>query len=647
MEGFQDSKQLGTAWNPRRGRLRQARFHPIIQQRPSPAVVHRTQDQQFENQDEEYFQKMFAAELRQIKGASKLGQATEPPHRLPVETKSASTHRTIRSERFETEKKDLGHETGCEKEVDEPHRDPDAGFRAQMGLSEDCPNASQKNPSKENTRDSTPGTHLNQKRAIRKGTNNSGTKGQVREVVGGIEYYSESNHSWHSAVYHEDIRGELLLEASLLGQYDHPQKRVAPNDVTSYLPSQKEWGANRVRNWPEILHRLEQRELRVPDYKVGDLYYNGRIVLDIDNHPVLDYVDLPATLSTEFSGLHMEAIARLDPRISHNDFRVRMPRTRQIGRDGRTLRPSPSLSAIGMRMTRFRQQNGLLSWTRREGSKNISGFMMSRLPQENIVANSTRGVLPPSLVEQADARDKNKGQYAARAGGRALSETARRERDDKESAKLAKLRAVEDQAKGQDQAQLGTKRKRTNHASPDTSEMELTNKRRKPSDPSQILRPVVEMPVLPPLQPDQSTPAPQSTRKRSREASCPEKDDEYPAAKRPCRRCTTPIQRVEKEERAMEVDDKTTFNDASGEESAGVGDVPTGLVAQEASMVPPVLKHRVDAKEPEGASPLEFPKDLTSEELEENTLAELLQRELERMGSQETEEVAILRQSFY
>lgn len=64
MEGFQDSKQVGSAWNPHRGRPRQARFHPIIQQRPSPAVVHRTQDQQFENQDEEDFQKMFAAECK-------------------------------------------------------------------------------------------------------------------------------------------------------------------------------------------------------------------------------------------------------------------------------------------------------------------------------------------------------------------------------------------------------------------------------------------------------------------------------------------------------------------------------------------------------------------------------------------------------
>lgn len=192
----------------------------------------------------------------------------------------------------------------------------------------------------------------------------------------------------------------------------------------------------------------------------------------------------------------MEAITRLDPRISHNDFRVRMPKTRPIGRDGRTPRTSYSLSAIGMRMTRFRQQNGLLSWTRREGSKSISDFLMSRLPQENIGANSTRGVLPPSLVEQADARSKNKGQYAARAGGRALSEKARKKRYDKERSKLAKLRGAEVQVKEQVQAQTGTKRKRTSHASPDTFEMELTNKRRKPSNTSQIPHPIVEMPVL-------------------------------------------------------------------------------------------------------------------------------------------------------
>lgn len=83
--------------------------------------------------------------------------------------------------------------------------------------------------------------------------------------------------------------------------------------------------------------------------------------MDLENHPILDYVDLHATISTEFSGRDMEAIVRLDPRISRNDFRARMPSTRRIGRDGQIVKPSYGVSAISMRMLRFRMENGLLA----------------------------------------------------------------------------------------------------------------------------------------------------------------------------------------------------------------------------------------------------------------------------------------------
>ena len=50
---------------------------------------------------------------------------------------------------------------------------------------------------------------------------NTGVKSgrRVREVDGELQYCMENDCSWNSAVYHEDIRGELIQEASLLGQY--------------------------------------------------------------------------------------------------------------------------------------------------------------------------------------------------------------------------------------------------------------------------------------------------------------------------------------------------------------------------------------------------------------------------------------------
>lgn len=345
-----------------------------------------------------------------------------------------------------------------------------------------------------------------------------------------------------------------LIICVLLIVLDYPRERgEADDDITSYLPKQKEWGPDREQNWPDILHRFERRDLPAPEYNVGYLIHDGKIVLDRDNRPVLDFEDLPATLSAELSGQHMEAIARLDPRISHRDFLARMPKERRIRRNGQTIiKPSYSLSAIGMRMTRFRQENGLLSWTTREGSQNINQHLMNRLPPENYEANSTRGIPPPGLLEQSNARQKNKGQHLARAGQRALSESERQKRQAKEDERLARLRAAEAEAKEpkmgeQDQEQdramdtpvqensqvrNDSRRKRTRDASADNDEeAQPVNKRKrnKIDHPMLITSQVSEIPFTPPTLPTEPNEAPEASRKRSREES---DYDELPDPKR-------------------------------------------------------------------------------------------------------------------
>lgn len=454
---------------------------------------------------------------------------------------------------------------------------------------------------------------------------------------------------------------------------DHPREHgVAPDDVTSSLPNQKVWGPDRERNWPDILYRLERRELPVPDYHVGNLVHNGRVVLDLENRPVRDFVDLPATLSTEFSGQHMEAICRLDPLISHSDFRARMPKTRRIGRGGQTVRPSYSLSAIGMRMTQFRQEHGLISWTKREGSDNIKDALISKLPQHNIDSNTTRGVLPPSLVTQADARSRNKGKHSARAGRRALPEQERQKRLDKETEKLTKLREAEVESQQQARVQVSTKRKRAGQASPDNDEVEV-KKRCKVSSPPEPLRSTLGIPLLPSPQPCQSVPAPQGTRKRSRDDSWSENHDEHSNTKRPCRRSASPPQKVEEGDSASVVDDttqnvvkeNTSFNDVSWEDIGSFGDVLGSAVAPKVLVVPEVFAApevqmvpeapltteahmtseapaiRGDNRESEGASPLEFAYNVIAEEFqfpsldEDMTLEEILQRDLDQLDCED------------
>lgn len=229
---------------------------------------------------------------------------------------------------------------------------------------------------------------------------------------------------------------------------DHPRERgIGPDDLTSYLPSQKEWGPDRDIHWPKIegnvLHRFERKGYPIPDYKPELWYDEGRIVLDLDDNPILKFKVIPTTLSSELSGRDMEAMKRLDLRISLKDFRARMPSTIMVGgkNKSKVRRSLYTLSTLGMRTTRFRQENGLISWTNKQGSASIRSYMLEHMSQTNIDANSTQGMRLQSRFQQQDSRSSNKGKTPSRAGSRALPDAIRKERAAKEEEKMEKLRA--------------------------------------------------------------------------------------------------------------------------------------------------------------------------------------------------------------
>lgn len=273
---------------------------------------------------------------------------------------------------------------------------------------------------------------------------------------------------------------------------DHPREHgVAANDVTSYLACQKEWGPDRDRDWPKIkdnvLHRFERQNYPIPNYTPEVWYHEGRIVLDPDNHAILKYEIIPATLSSELSGRDMEAMRRLDLRITRGDFRARMPRTILSRGKGRTQveKPLHTLSAIGMRTTRFRKENGMVSWTEREGSGTIRQHTLDRMPHANVDANSTQGLSLPTLFEQEDSRSSNKGKFLKRAGTRALSDGTRKERAIKEEERLERLHAAHIEARQELTVQVGAKRRREDDRTSEVGEESRQRKRTRGNVPSQ------------------------------------------------------------------------------------------------------------------------------------------------------------------
>lgn len=207
----------------------------------------------------------------------------------------------------------------------------------------------------------------------------------------------------------------------MLIESEYPRlKGKHPLDVTAFHPAQKDWGFERHQR-PEILHQYEKRGRQTPTYPVQVWTHNGAVVLDFENIPILDFKNMPATISSLVEGGLQEAIIREDLRIDAKDFRVRM----LADPKERGMLSLPGLSAISMRRSRFRWRAGYLSWTPRTGSEDIKRYLDEILPENLKAMNTTKGFreLRPSEVKLMAAL--NRGKHLKRAGPRALTPVQR------------------------------------------------------------------------------------------------------------------------------------------------------------------------------------------------------------------------------
>ena len=247
------------------------------------------------------------------------------------------------------------------------------------------------------------------RQAKRSRLNNPGAddreRGQTRTARdGGMLGYDPNTGAWVPAVYHSNIRDELLALTDSNGHYVHPRAQgTAANDRTAYLASQHNWGPERDQ-WHHIpgniLNRLEKREYKGlnHDQRPGLWYHRGLLVLDHDNHPVRLFPELPDTLSSVVEGWLIEAICRLDHRITRRDIWARLPLETETGAEGRRRRSEkelPGQSAIGNRRLHFREDEGLLAWQKRKSSKKIEAMVKGRLSREDLRSNSTARVGTP------------------------------------------------------------------------------------------------------------------------------------------------------------------------------------------------------------------------------------------------------------
>lgn len=61
-----------------------------------------------------------------------------------------------------------------------------------------------------------------------------------------------------------------------------------------------------------------------PTHEVPWMFHEGRVVIDLNNHPLNAYPDIPLTLSSKVEGSLMETIWRIDNRITEIDMWARL-----------------------------------------------------------------------------------------------------------------------------------------------------------------------------------------------------------------------------------------------------------------------------------------------------------------------------------
>lgn len=97
-----------------------------------------------------------------------------------------------------------------------------------------------------------------------------------------------------------------------------PKVGTDKNDVTSFHPTNGQWGPNRPDRAP-ILFQL--RKTAAPGVAPRDvMQHAGRVILDQDDHRIRDFPELPSTLSTALEGHNIELYRRQNDKIDYVDL---------------------------------------------------------------------------------------------------------------------------------------------------------------------------------------------------------------------------------------------------------------------------------------------------------------------------------------
>ncbi|KAL9029605.1 MAG: hypothetical protein Q9196_002179 [Gyalolechia fulgens] len=211
----------------------------------------------------------------------------------------------------------------------------------------------------------------------------------------------------------------------------------------------------KVRNGrPDILYEWEHDKQKPAARDPGYMHdaTDGKVLLDVNNHPIKDWPELPTTISGQVEGMWIEYWRRLNPQISLPDIVARCPKTTQKHASSKVHKLS--IAAFGNRMRRHRVLLGTRAWEEREGSREIANRLKELMPNRVLAQIASRNStktwrdLTNDEVDMVLSVNKGQGSAPARAGVKKLEG---KEKDQRDKAAKAKTACIQRRMAGEKQ----------------------------------------------------------------------------------------------------------------------------------------------------------------------------------------------------
>lgn len=203
-------------------------------------------------------------------------------------------------------------------------------------------------------------------------------KGETRTRSDGfLDWKEPGTEEWLPAAPHDWFRMDFIDMSKMEEPYvTEPGRGLHDLDITSScsVQGQNTWTFD-PQGWYNIIDMdgnkvmyMNKAPVRLQEPPQGKYWrHKGLIMLDPDDHPVLDWTDIPMVFSSRLEGGRMEALKRVFPWLKNADFRARMPRMVQDEKG--MFNPLPKYSTFGQRLSRFRDRAGCSPWTERARTK--------------------------------------------------------------------------------------------------------------------------------------------------------------------------------------------------------------------------------------------------------------------------------------